>query len=191
MVSEGRRGGLREVTRRAVTAEISAKAMELFAERGFEETTVDQIAAAVGVSTRTVFRYFAGKEDMVVGSLMDLGHELARALEARPAEEEPWVALRAALQVCVVSLEESGIRRARMLAETPALRIALLRKHLQWQELLVPVLAERLEDELAAHALAAAALSCLDVAGFEWTRGQKPLGELLDRAIAAVSSRPR
>ncbi|MEV6896068.1 TetR family transcriptional regulator [Amycolatopsis sp. NPDC051372] len=182
--------GLREVTRRAVTAEIAANAMDLFTEQGFEGTTVDQIAAAVGVSTRTVFRYFAGKEDMVVGNLMELGHELAAALEARPADEAPWAALRAALQVCVESLEAAGLPRATILAETPALRTALLRKHLQWQEVLAPVLAKRLGgDEFAAHALGSAALSCLDVAGYEWTRvaGKQPLGDLLDAAIEAVS----
>ncbi|MET7990145.1 TetR family transcriptional regulator [Amycolatopsis sp. NPDC005232] len=126
--------GLREVTRRAVTAEIAAKAMDLFTEQGFEGTTVDQIAAA------------------------------------------------------------AGLPRATMLAETLALRTALLRKHLQWQEVLVPVLAERLGgDEFAAHALGSAALSCLDLAGYEWTRvaGGKPLGELLDEAIEAVSTPAR
>jgi AcrR family transcriptional regulator len=188
--SEGKSGGTRAVARKAVTAEIAAAAMRLFTEQGFEGTTVDQIAADVGVSTRTVFRYFAGKEDMVVGNLMELGLELAEALADRPPDEEPWVALRESLQVCVVSLEESGLRRATMLAETPALRTALLRKHLQWQSLLVPVLTTRLAgDQLAAHALAAAALACLDVAGYEWTRGEKPLGDLLDAAIEAVSSR--
>ncbi|MGO9891485.1 MAG: TetR family transcriptional regulator, partial [Solirubrobacteraceae bacterium] len=50
-------------SRRAVTR----TALELFGDRGFEETTVDDIADALGVSRRTLFRYFASKNDMVWG----------------------------------------------------------------------------------------------------------------------------
>ncbi|MDT7674541.1 MAG: hypothetical protein QOD82_2443, partial [Pseudonocardiales bacterium] len=59
------RGGLREVTRRAVQAEIASTAMELFVRQGLNETTIDQVAASVGLSGRSVFRYFATKEVMV------------------------------------------------------------------------------------------------------------------------------
>ncbi|MGH1551779.1 TetR family transcriptional regulator [Streptomyces sp. L7] len=78
-------------------AEIADAAMALFMERGFEETTVEQVAAAVGMSGRSVFRYcYATKEDMVVGSMEQVGHELAAALRARPADEPVWEALRRA-----------------------------------------------------------------------------------------------
>lgn len=114
--------------------------MELFVDQGFEKTTVDQIAAVVGMSTRSVFLYFATREDMVAGNLMGLGHDVAEALEDRPANEPPWTALRHALQVCVDSLEgaEAGLRTATMSAGTPALRTAMLSKHAQWERLLVP-----------------------------------------------------
>ena len=193
--TKGRSPGLREVTRRAVRAEIAAKAVELFVDQGFEKTTVDQIAAAVGMSTRSVFRYFATKEDMVVGNLMGLGHDVAAALEDRPADEPPWTALRHALQVCVDSLEgeEAGLRTATMLAGTPALRTAMLSKHAQWERLLIPQVIDRLDGPeasrpLRAHALVSCALSCLDVAATEWTRtaGAGSLGALLDTAIRAV-----
>ena len=82
--------GLREATRRAVRAQIAVAAVELFAEQGFEQTTVDQIAADVGMSQRSVFRYFATKEDMVVGELIEEGHRAADALRARPSDEPPW-----------------------------------------------------------------------------------------------------
>src|SRR5579862_1691044 len=91
------RGGVREVARRAVQAEIAGKAMELFLEQGFDRTTIDQVAAAVGMSGRSVFRYFATKEDMVLGDMLEIGRDLAAALEARPAEEPAWEALRRAL----------------------------------------------------------------------------------------------
>jgi AcrR family transcriptional regulator len=191
----GRNAGLREMTRRAVRAEVAAKALELFVDQGFEQTTVDQIAAAVGMSTRSVFRYFATKEDMAVGNMIELGHDVAAALADRPANEPPWEALRHALQVCVDSLEgeEAGLRTATMLAGTPALRTAILGKHLQWEQLLIPQVVERLDGReasrhLRAHALVSCALSCLDVAATEWTRtaGAASLGGLLDTAIGAV-----
>ncbi|MYS21763.1 transcriptional regulator, TetR family [Streptomyces sp. DvalAA-14] len=199
--TEGRASGpgLRELTRRAVTAEIAAKAGELFAEQGFEETTVDQIAEAVGISARSVFRYFVTKEDMAVGGMIALGHEVAAAFAARPADEEVWVSLRRALDVCVDAMENEpgGLRRATMLAGTPALRAAIANKHLQWQEALTPYVRERVAAgpavtgaslDLRTGTLVSAALACLDAAALEWTRvaAARPLGALLDAAMATV-----
>lgn len=186
---------MREVARRAVQAEIAAKAMKLFLVQGFEQTTVNQIAAEVGISSRSVFRYFDSKEEMVVGELIELGTELVAALEHRPAQEDPWVALRQALQVCVDSLEGHplGLRRATMLATTPSLRTAMIDKHLRWQQILVPDIAKRLQHggelaELQARGLVSAALSCLDVAATAWTETHdtRTLTDLVDLVFAAV-----
>ena len=190
-------GGMRDIARRAVRAEITAKAMELFLAQGFEETTVNQIATAVGMSGRSLFRYFDSKEDMVIGELIALGGEVAAALEQRPAHEDPWTALRHAVQVCVESLEDqqAGLRRATMLADTPSLRTAMLDKQLRWQQMLIPHVKERLDTaaelgDLKAAALVSSALSCLDVAATAWTRmqGNQPLRDLVDVAFAAVRS---
>ena len=185
--------GLREATRRAVRAQIAAAAVELFIEQGFEQTTVDQIAAAVGMSQRSVFRYFATKEDMVVGELIEEGHRAADALRARPSDESPWTALRRSLDGCVESLmTEPGLRRARMFASTPALRIALTQKHLQWVELLLPEMTRRLGEtdrpRLVAGSILTATLSGLEVAGEEWVRldGQESLAALFDAALQAI-----
>ena len=188
---------MRDVARRAVRAEIAAKAMELFLDQGFEETTVNQIAASVGMSGRSLFRYFDTKEDMVIGGLVELGQDVAQALEHRPADEEPWTALRHALDVCVESLtgDQVGLRRAKMLADTPSLRTAMLDKQLRWQRMLVPHVEQRLRasgqpQPLQARALVSAALSCLDVAATVWTEveGGRPLADLVDEAFAAVRS---
>jgi AcrR family transcriptional regulator len=121
------REGVRDAARRTLTSEIAVRAVELFVRQGFEETTVDQIAAEVGMSTRSLFRYFASKEDMIVGDLVEVGYAVAAALRDRPPSEVPWVAMRQALQVCVDSLESSGLQRAIMLATTPTLRIAMIK----------------------------------------------------------------
>src|SRR4051812_710609 len=86
--------GLRERTRRAVRAELVEIAVNLFLTQGFEATTVEQIAAAAGLSRRSYFRYFASKDDVFVEVISVLGQGVAAALTARPPEEAPWAALR-------------------------------------------------------------------------------------------------
>ena len=83
--------------RRAFTAdEIERVAIELFAARGFDEVTVDEIAEAAGISPRTFFRYFPTKADVVRAHQRRLVDRLVRALAARPADEGPVTALREA-----------------------------------------------------------------------------------------------
>src|SRR4051794_1237115 len=92
---------LRDHAREAVRSEVQRQAWLLFSEHGFEATTVDRIAAASGMSRRTFFRYFASKDDLVLARMVESGAELVRVLEERPAEEEPWTALRASFQLIV------------------------------------------------------------------------------------------
>src|SRR6266550_8039299 len=85
---------VRERTRRAVRGELAQLAADLFVEKGYDETTIDDLAAAAGMSKRTLFRYFASKEELVVGKYEILGEQLAEDLAARPAGEPIWVSLR-------------------------------------------------------------------------------------------------
>jgi len=191
------RPGLREMTRRAVRVQIADQAMALFLRDGFEETTIEQIAAEVGMSGRSVSRYFASKEDMVVGNLRVIGQAIADRLATRPRDERPWEALRSALDEHLNDLnnDQDGrlLATSVMLANTPALRAALTNKHAEWEDLLVPLVVRHLNGrpescELQARALVAAALACLTTAVTEWTRsgGTKRVDELLDSAITAV-----
>jgi TetR/AcrR family transcriptional regulator, regulator of mycofactocin system len=61
---------------------LEGTSLRLFAERGFDQTTVDDLAAAAGVGRRTIFRYFPSKNDIVFGALDDRLHMLAAELEA-------------------------------------------------------------------------------------------------------------
>ena len=188
--------GLRERTRRAVQAEISETAMRLFVEQGFDTTTIDQIAQQAGISRRSFFRYFATKEDVVLGNLADRGRAIQAALVARPADEPAWEALLGAFAVLKGPDYplETGLRISTMLLETPSLRARHLEKHLEWQALLVPEIQRRLGGDLGppgdprAAAIVAAALVCLDVATETWTRagGEGDIEKLFDLAVAAV-----
>lgn len=187
---------LRERTRQAVRGQIAEAAMALFVANGYENTTIEQVAAEVGMSARSVFRYFPAKEDMVVGHLDQIGDTLAESLQARPADEDPWTALRQAMAVHLDALTAdtaNTLATAAMLADTPALRPALLNKRAHWIEALVPDTARRLpgsaaDRDLAARAIVSSALACLNLAVDEWARtgGTQSVDTLLDDAIAAV-----
>ncbi len=189
--------GLRERTRRVVQAEIGEVAMRLFLERGFDATTMEQIANEAGISRRSLFRYFGTKEDIVLGNLVEAGLAVRDALEARPEGEPPWEALRAAIESLALDpgySPERNLAISKMLYGTPSLRVAHLEKQLRWQELLVPNIQMRLGAETddasdtRARAIVACTLTCLDVAVEAWTLsgGEEDLERLYDRAVAAV-----
>ncbi|WP_405449879.1 TetR/AcrR family transcriptional regulator [Streptomyces achromogenes] len=190
---------LRDRMRQAMRAEVAEVAIRLFAEQGFDGTTVDRIAAEAGLSRASLFRHFGTKEDIVLGHLEGYGHALAEALAARPEGEPPWKALRRAFDVIIRDEEESPertLKLLRMLCETPSLRARHWEKQLHWQTLLVPEVSRRLGVDPAdaqdprAHALVGAALACLDAAGAAWLAcdGATPVSVLLDRAMETLAA---
>jgi AcrR family transcriptional regulator len=133
--------------REAIRSELTEAAVRLMREVGFAGTTAGEIAAAVGVSERTFFRYFPTKEDAVLQPIESLGSEIAAALKARPAAESPLHALRAALNLAVESVVTTPDRWATLMTlgrSEPALR----RRHLQQQDVWVEGLATVLDDRL-------------------------------------------
>src|SRR5436309_4426840 len=93
--------GLRERKKQKTRAQLTDAAFRLFGERGFDGTTIEDIVEQVEVSPRTFFRYFDSKEDVVIGFFDDMGLELRDMLDAQPAEEPPFTAVRDALRSLV------------------------------------------------------------------------------------------
>ncbi len=87
--------GLRERKKAKTHAAIQEHAMRLFAEQGYEATTVEQIAAAAEVSPSTLFRYFPTKQDIVLHDALD--PLLFAAFGEQPPELSPIQALRASM----------------------------------------------------------------------------------------------
>lgn len=143
---------LRERKKQRTRESLLRVAIELFTTRGYEETTVDDIADVVGVSQRTFFRYFAGKEDAALAlDAMTVAH-FVEAVRARPAHEPPLEALRQAVLEGWDRLHEvvesvapvaSFLAMYRVIESTPVLLAAHLRRSAEVEEVLTRVLAER------------------------------------------------
>ena len=98
MVSDGEESGWSR-RRNLLQAKYEQIAWELFAQRGFKEVTVDEIAEAAGVSARTLFRYFPSKEDFLLGftrrGAQDLVELIARLEPSPEPLESVWQLVRA------------------------------------------------------------------------------------------------
>jgi TetR/AcrR family transcriptional regulator, regulator of mycofactocin system len=142
---------------------IAHVALELFATRGFEETTVDDIAAALGISRRTVFRYFASKNDIVWG---DFELVLSRLRDLLAAAREDVPIMRALADAIVESnrytpaqLPELRIRMT-LITTVPALQAHSMLRYEAWRRVVAEFVAARrgespegLVPQTIAHAL--------------------------------------
>ncbi len=185
---------IREQTRAVVRSLLARTALELFAAKGYDDTTVEDVALAAGVSRRTLFNYFRNKEDLALSSLSEQGDLIAARFAQRPEQEEVWESLRAAFEV-LVEIEMSPKDRlqiATLLFNNESLRAGHAEKQARWQDLLAPLIEPRLpvsdHRNLQARAMAAAAITCLQAANEEWVRlrGNANVAELYDIAVHAV-----
>src|SRR5688500_4139270 len=119
--------GLRARKRERVHDGLIQAALELFIDRGFDATTIDDVAARADVSRRTFFRYFQSKEDCVLAWADQICAEILRGLEQRPAREPPWLAFRAvAVEVLAVYQRDRDhfYPLESLIATTPTIRAA-------------------------------------------------------------------
>jgi mycofactocin system transcriptional regulator len=128
-------------------AELAHVALELFAERGFDATTVDDIADAAGIGRRTFFRYFSSKNDVVWG---DFDAELARMrdyLAACPPDQPYMTSLHGAvLDFNTFTPDEAPWHRRRMslILNVPALQAHSTLRYAEWREVVAGFVAGRM-----------------------------------------------
>ncbi|OLT08348.1 hypothetical protein BJF90_12730 [Pseudonocardia sp. CNS-004] len=189
--------GLRERKKQRTREALTDAACVLFARQGVENTTVEQIAAAVDVSPRTFFRYFSSKEDVTVSVLDQQLTEVIRTLEARPPEESVLTALRRAVVEVVRAHEDGGsegggihVRNARaLLLSSPAVRAAALHRAALRSGEMAGMLAARMGVDPTRDGrpqlVAAIALVALETTVGEWQvhRPDVPLSTLFDEAF--------
>jgi AcrR family transcriptional regulator len=186
--------GLRERRQQRQRAELVSAGMRLFAERGFDATTVDEVADAAGVSRRTLFRYFGSKGDIVMEWARGTTSVLTAAFRSRPPTEEPLSSLHAAFVAMCASIGGSSehIRSVIVMIEhSPSVRPYSLLKYARWENALAELLAER-RPELGAMRcalLARGGVAAFRTALEEWLRTEPetpdPRAEV-DRAFAVL-----
>ncbi|MBG6135456.1 TetR family transcriptional regulator [Longispora fulva] len=177
--------------RQLVRDEIAEAALKLLAHHGFDDTTIEHIAAAAGVSKRTFFRYFPAKEDVILDVVGELG-ELARdTLATSPTDEPPATSLRRALGRYVDAIadgEHKALLLTRLILGTPALRARYLDRQLAAQDDIASVLTTRGMPQPRAAVVAAVAFAAYQTAVRRWADldGTPPLTDLVDQAFALV-----
>lgn len=141
-------------------AELSHIALELFHERGFEETTMDEIALAAGIGRRTLFRYFSSKNELPWG---DFEQEIEKMRE-HLAEIDDSVPLATALRNAIIDFNrfpesEITVHRERMhlLLSVPSLIAHSALRYASWRQVIAEFVARRAgvrEDTLDAQIVA-------------------------------------
>jgi AcrR family transcriptional regulator len=180
----------RDRTRRMIQAE----ALHLFAQQGFQATTIEQIAAAADLAPRTFFRYFPTKEEVVFWA--DYQPTLAGFVAARPADESALKAVHHGIVEALAAIwnqdGERMMERLRLAFRTPALHPRLRQQQAGWATAVAEILADRLgerPDNLQVRIIAAAVAAAVWVAIEEWQAqngGREELGALIDQALGIV-----
>jgi len=186
---------LQERKQEFVRAELADAAWALFARKGYEATTVAEIADAAGVSRRTFFRYYGSKEEVLVATSDAVAEEMLAAVAARPPSEAPLLAIKGALvPVLERSLADPERSRAiiRLLRESSSLRRAMLDRHARMEERLAEHLAERLGSDTMSDStpalLAFVARALMDTAFNVWyDQRRDDIPSLVDELFAGLA----
>jgi len=196
--------GLRERKKAETLDALASAALRLADQLGPDRVTVDEIAAAAGVSARTFFNYFATKEDAIVGSSESSAARVVQELAARPAAEPPVDALRAAVHASADHLQadpDDWIIRHRLVSRYPALaaRYAARLAAVEHELLLEVARRTKLDPDVDTYpaVVVSAALAAARVALTVWQererRGSLPalFDEVFDQLASGFTLVPR
>jgi AcrR family transcriptional regulator len=182
--------GLRARKKRATRDRLVSVALDLCAASGFASTTVESIAEAAEVSTRTFFHYFPTKQDVFLGHEHDLLAGLVADVERAPAGQRAATALWDAVEALAKRFDDDAEQLrplyALVIAE-PSLHRRSLELQVTWEHELATALVPRLSgrDRYGrAHVLAATALACLRTNARVWATEPRP--RPLHHAVSAT-----
>ena len=162
------RPGLRERKKQQTRDTIARVALELFAEKGYDHTTLAEIAEAADVSTRTIFSYYESKEDILFCDEPAMFEQLKRVLQQRPAGATTVDALREFISSTGVPDENMRLRK-QIVAGDENLRLSERARFGRLEELVTESIARDLDaapgdirPALAAASMTAAFTSMRD-----------------------------
>jgi AcrR family transcriptional regulator len=181
--------------------ELAAAAMELFATKGYEATTVDEIAAAAGVARRTFFRHFRSKEEAIFPDHDDTLVRAEAVLKAAPAHEHPLDTVCRGIKEVMrmyAAHPEVSVARYKLTREVPTLREAEIASVARYERLFTRYLLGHFDekahaddandDPLLAEVAASAVVTAHNHVLRRWLRadGQGDVERQLDHAFAIV-----
>jgi mycofactocin system transcriptional regulator len=174
---------------------VARAALDMFNRQGYDETTVDQIAGAVGVSRRTFFRYYESKRDVVWGEfdaeLVRLHDQLEGAPPDRPMMDVLRQAVMATNRFGAGELDELRIRIG-LITTVPTLVAHSAVRYAEWCQVVAGFVARRSgrgEDDLGPQTVARAALGAAMAAFGCWAAGaDDTLPEVVDRSFRLLAS---
>ncbi|MYT71602.1 MULTISPECIES: TetR family transcriptional regulator [unclassified Streptomyces] len=180
--------------------ELAAAAMELFATKGYEATTVDEIAAAAGVARRTFFRHFRSKEEAIFPDHDDTLVRAEAVLNAAPPHEHPLDTVCRGIKEVMKMYASSptvAVERYRLTREVPTLREAEIASVARYERLFTRYLLGHFDEEahhdgnddpLLAEVAASAVVTAHNHVLRRWLRagGQGDVETQLDHAFAIV-----
>jgi AcrR family transcriptional regulator len=138
--------GLRERKKQQTRETIARAALRLFAEQGYDKTTLAEIAEAADVAPRTIFAYFESKEDILLCEEGNFLAQLKRLLDQRPAGTTTVDAIRELLSGIKDADEDAKLRK-QIVSSSPALQMKLRGRHAE----LEPILAESIAKDLGSE----------------------------------------
>ena len=185
---------LRERKKAKTRKALADTATELFAEHGFDHTTVEEIAEACDVSPRTFFRYFSSKEDVLFAVGDQRLRELLDAIASRPSGEPPLRSMREAALSLVPEYTSNRAQlttRKRIIAETQSLRSRGLERQLGWEDAVTDALGQRMSDAgpagIELRLVASVSTATLRAALHTWLDAGGDLATLIDDAFDRLS----
>jgi len=162
------RPALTERRKAQTRREIAEHALELFVRNGYSAVGADAIADAAGVSLRTFYRYFSGKDEVLVPIVSDSFGELVDRIAAQPVDEPLSVAVERAVEAFEPRLGDEGVTTlAQLLGAEPALSARVWLEFAALEERMVALVRERAVrdvDEEDARVTAAIIVLCLRIA---------------------------
>lgn len=178
-------------------ARLEQAALELYSERGYDETTVGDIAARVGVTSRTYFRYFPDKREVLFGGADKLRDCLTAAVREAAPDLSPMAAAFHGMAATEPLFHEREYlrRRAAVIGSSPELQEREAMKHASLADVLATVLGERGADASTARLVADAAMAVYLQSVRLWVDdADTPYPQLLERAARqlenALEARP-
>lgn len=176
---------------------VEKAALELLAERGFDDTSAEEIAAAAGISRRTFFRYFGTKNNIPFGNYAALLRELEDWLASQPDDRPMFdVIVDAVVRFNRVHTDGPVAHRERMdlIMHTPALRANAALVNAEWQAVLARYAALRMgepPEALGPQLVAHVSLGAASAAYEQWLRDESSdLVEVIERAFEMAQRLP-